>query len=179
MRRSFEDFSAEVFRRRDVEIEKRKKQRAIITYLAPLAICLTLFFSTVVVMPQLLKGGSGAFDSDDDIMDGENSDNQGDVTDKGEDKIYPIAISYITVYTEQGRRVYSNAEDVWDVFLYVEDYPDAFIYSGEAPDTPMGAYYKVMVCLRDGTVHYYLLDNLTDDEIVSGFEHLLDSMDTQ
>ncbi|MBQ9116957.1 MAG: hypothetical protein IJY04_08025 [Clostridia bacterium] len=190
MRRSFADFSAEVYRRRDDPVTRRKKTRVFLTYFAPIAICLTLFFSSVLTIPFLLKGGSSAPGSggNNDIMDGDNSPDYGNDPSGGNndgkpgdgdngDVSYPIAISYVTVYTESGRTVYNDADDIWDVFMYVEDYPDSFKYSENAPKDPDGAYYKVMVCLRDGTTFYYLLDRLDEDEVANGFSELMQKID--
>ena len=185
MRRSFEEFSAEVYRRRDNIKKKRKQKTVFLTYFAPIALCFVLSFSALtVIMPILLSGNSNApnmNDGSDNIMDegdgGNNSDGDS-VSGEGkpDDKPnYVIEISYITVYTEEGRTVYNDTEDIWDVFLYVEDYPEEFKRYKGNPSTD-GADYKVMVCLRDGTTHYYLLDELGDEEVRAGFQALMESL---
>jgi len=186
MRRSFEDFAAEVYRRRDNIKEKRKRRTVFLTYFTPIALCFVLSFSVLtVIMPILLSGKDAApdmNDGSDNIMNsedaGSNSGGNGSDNDSfGEQKPnYVIEISYITVYSDKGRTVYNNADDIWNVFLYVEDYPEDFEYSKSNPDTGDGAYYKVMVCLRDGTTHYYLLNELGDEEVRVGFQALMDSL---
>lgn len=182
MRRSFEDFAAEVYRRRDSIKEKRKSRTVFLTYFAPIALCCVLSFSVLtVIMPILLGGNSLAPDmgeSSDGVMDNDKNNGGGSSDDiAGEQEpTYVMEISYITVYSEEARTVYNNAEDIWDVFLYVEDYPDDFKYYSGNPSTDGGAYYKVMVCLRDGTTHYYLLDKLGDVEITAGFQALMERL---
>ena len=183
MRRSFEDFTAEVYRRRDTIKEKRKKRRVFVTYLAPIALCFVLSFSALtVIMPILLSGKNAAPDSaGDSVMDNGNINNKPNYDtedDSDEDSGYLLEISYITVYSDEGRTVYNKADDIWDVFLYVEDYPEDFQYYKGNPSTDGGAYYKVMVCLRDGTTHYYLLDTLGSEEITAGFRALMESLST-
>ena len=184
MRRSFEEFSAEVYRRRDNIKEKRKRRTVFLTYFAPIALCFVLSFSALtVIMPILLSGNSNAPNMNDGIMDNEGVDvnrpdgeqSGGDIGEENEKPSYVIEISYITVYTEEGRTVYNDAEDIWDVFLYVEDYPEEFRHYKGNPSTD-GADYKVMVCLRDGTTHYYLLDELGDEEVREGFQALMESL---
>lgn len=182
MRRSFEDFTAEVYRRRDSIKEKRKRRTVFLTYFAPIALCCFLSFSVLtVIMPILLGGNSLAPDmgeNTDGVLDN-NTPNGGGTSEDvmGEQEpTYVMEISYITVYSGEGRTVYNNAEDIWDVFLYVEDYPDAFNYYSGNPSTDGGSYYKVMVCLRDGTTHYYLLDRISDEEITAGFQKLMETL---
>ena len=152
------------------------------TYLAPIALCFVLSFSALtVIMPILLSGKNAAPDSaGDSVMDNGDINNgpsfETEEPDGGAG--YLLEISYITVYSDEGRTVYNNADDIWDVFLYVEDYPEDFQYYKGNPSTDGGAYYKVMVCLRDGTTHYYLLDKLGDEEITAGFQALMESLST-
>ncbi len=181
MRRSFEAFSAEVYRRRDNIKEKRRKRHIFVTYLAPIALCFVLSFSALtVIMPLLLSGKNAAPDSSgDSIMDNGDINNKPNYDAEGDsdgDSGYLLEISYITVYSDEGRTVYNDADDIWDVFLYVEDYPEDFKYYSGNPSAAGGAYYKVMVCLRDGTTHYYLLDKLGDVEITAGFQALMERL---
>ena len=184
MRRSFEDFTVEVYRRRDVIKEKRKKRRVFVTYLAPIALCFVLSFSALtVIMPILLSGENAAPGvNGDSVMDNEDINgkpNYGPEEDFDGGAGYLMEISYITVYSGEGRTVYNKADDIWDVFLYVEDYPEEFKYYSGNPSLDGGAYYKVMVCLRDGTTHYYLLDKLSDEEITAGFRALMERLSKQ
>lgn len=183
MRRSFDEFSAEVYRRRDSVKEKRKRRTVFLTYFAPIALCCVLSFSVLtVIMPILLGGNSLAPDMGEDtdgVMDSNGKPNGGSSSDDDvgeQEPTYVMEISYITVYSDEGRTVYNNADDIWDVFLYVEDYPDDFKYHSGNPSADGGDYYKVMVCLRDGTTHYYLLDKLGDEEITAGFQALMESL---
>ena len=174
MRRSFDEFSAEVYRRSEEIKGKRKKRRELVTYLVPVALCFVLSFSVFTrVMPILLGSKNQAPDGDNGIVEGNDDrfdllvDNNGG---------YTIAISYITVYTDEGRTVYNAPDDIWDVFLYVEDYPEEFKYSKNFSSGGEGAYYKVMVCMRDGATHYYTLSRLSDDEVINGFRELMERL---
>ena len=121
MRMSIEDFTAEVYKRRDEIKEKRKRRAMAIKYLVPIALCFVLSFSMItVVMPILLSGKSGVTEGKpDNGIDG----NSGIIKEESNDNSeiggtgYLIEISYVTVYSAEGRTVYNNAEDIWDVFL--------------------------------------------------------------
>ena len=174
MRRSFEEFSAEVYRRSEQIKEKRKTRRVLITYLAPIALCLVLSLSVFTrVVPILLGSKNQAPNGDNGILEGEGDRFDSLVDNNGG---YTIAISYITVYTDEGRTVYNTPDDIWDVFLYVEDYPDEFKYSKNFSSGGDGAYYKVMVCLRDGSTCYYTLNRLGNEEVVNGFRDLMEGL---
>ena len=176
MRRTFDEFSAEVYRRRDAIVEKKKKRRVFMTRLAPIALCLVLSFSVLtVMMPRMLSGNAPAPDMDnssgsmmenDSVMNGADS-NGG----------YLMEIAYVTVDSEEESTVYSDPDDIWDVFVYVEDYPEDFKYYKNDPSI-QNVYYKVTVCLRDGTTHYYVLDRLGDQEVRDGFRILMESLNT-
>ena len=176
MRRSFDEFSAEVYRRGEEIKEKRKKRRVFITYLAPIALCFILSFSVLTgVMPILLSGKNEA-PGGDSYVDAEGEKNNVTQEEGSSNGGYTIAISYITVYTDEGRTVYNEPDDIWDVFLYVEDYPEEFKYSKNFSSGGEGAHYKVMVCMRDGATHYYTLSRLSDDEVINGFRDLMERL---
>ena len=177
MRRTFEEFSAEVYRRCDKIVEKRSDRRVFLTRLAPIALCFVLAFSVfTVMMPRMMS-------SDDLAPDMDNSSGnmmENDAVENGEDVNggYFMEIAYVTVYSEDGSTVYKDSDDIWDVFVYVEDYPDDFKYYTKDPSIS-SAYYKVTVCLRDGTTHYYVLDRLGDQEVREGFKTLMESLENR
>lgn len=179
MRRTFEEFSAEVYRRRDFIKEKQRHRAWLVNRIAPIALCFVMCITVAVfVMPLLLKGNiidgelNGGLGDDSNSVD--NADGDRDTESNGG---YVIAISYLSVEYGDESIVYSDADDIWEVFLYVEDYPEDFRYYGKEPFYNSSTYYKVTVRLRDGTTHYYILNRVNSKEIADGLSELMSALD--